>query len=250
MPIWAIAGHSIIGTSHAKVGMPCQDHCAWKVITNTDTKKRCAIALSDGAGSARHAETGARLTVEFVLAEIAAFDGSLRDIDLSLATGWLQKVRDQISKVAEDNGNKVSDYSATLLLALLDEDLGYFLQLGDGAWVVQTPSGIESATWPDFGEYVNETTFLTSADFAEHLRPALIEAPIYVAGFTDGLQPLLLDFKQNAPHRPMIAKLFSALASRPTEDSLSPSIVAFLTSRLVNDQVDDDKTLVLAWGLE
>jgi serine/threonine protein phosphatase PrpC len=52
---WRVAAASVCGTSHAKIGKPCQDTYRWAVLP----EGTLVAAVADGAGSAAHAEVGA-----------------------------------------------------------------------------------------------------------------------------------------------------------------------------------------------
>jgi hypothetical protein len=64
---WRTIGVSVAGTSHQRAGVPCQDSCAWQILSDD----RLVIAVADGAGSARHAEEGAQLATETAVSHLS-----------------------------------------------------------------------------------------------------------------------------------------------------------------------------------
>lgn len=244
--MWKVAGCNVTGASHTSVGLPGQDYWKSRITDAIGGKNRCLIGIADGAGSAAKAEVGAREAIETLLATADTLPASAQEIDRDAGVHWLGRARQQLQGLADAEGINVSEYAATILLAVLEEDAGIFIQLGDGAWIVEREGGeIEAATWPYIGEYVNETVFLTSENFEENVQLVLIKRPINVAGTTDGIQSMLLSFRDRRPHIPIMDKIFRALKGDAEDPTMA--IRDLLECDLANNLSDDDKTLVLAW---
>jgi len=60
LPGWRCLAESVAGTSHLAHQLPCQD--AHKILALGD--KHLVLAVADGAGSAKHAEQGAKIAVD------------------------------------------------------------------------------------------------------------------------------------------------------------------------------------------
>ncbi len=243
--MWKTVGKSVIGTAHQSTGAPCQDFCS--SLRVEDSEKRLLLAISDGAGFATHAAEAARLSVEKALALMAAFSGKLSEISETIITEWLGEVKKHLEAAAAEKGVATTEFSCTLLGAIVQGESAHFWQVGDGAWVVQTKRGIEVATWPYSGDFINQTIFATSAGAFEHWTHAAIQGVSAVFGFTDGLEHLALDYPNKKAHAPLAMKLFGVLSANPSEEEVAASIEAFLGSTLVSDRTDDDKTMLLAW---
>jgi hypothetical protein len=137
------------------------------------------------------------------------------------------------------------DYATTLLVALMRGQRFCAAQVGDGAIVVMAGDEIETVTVPDHGEYINESTFLSSADYLDRAQVVVRDsAEIEGIGLlSDGLQLLALDLQTGQAFAPFFRPLFR-FAARPEAD---PSELRdFLASSRVCARTDDDKTLVLA----
>ena len=243
--MWDVGGRSVIGTAHEKVALPCQD--CWVSRPHRGLSNRRLIALADGAGFAKHAEAAARIAVERAVEQMAEYSGDLHDIGADEVHDWLSSVRERLAEEARETQCDLGDYSCTLLAALIENEEAYFWQVGDGGWVVQTQQGIEVATWPSSGEFINQTVFATSERALSEWTHAHIPKIQAILGFTDGLEHLCLDFPNKAVHRPLVAKLFASLSNCPSPSEVENHLQSFLSSDLVNDRTDDDKTMVLAW---
>jgi serine/threonine protein phosphatase PrpC len=68
---WKIIAASLPGTAHVRRDLPCQDAYAVRVF-DTKEGELLTIAVADGAGSAKYAETGARITCDFFVSGVAA----------------------------------------------------------------------------------------------------------------------------------------------------------------------------------
>lgn len=245
--MWALAGKSVIGTAHETSGLPCQDH--WATQAAGSAGERILLALADGAGFAKHAEVAARIAVERVLELMAACDRDLNDIVEADINAWLTGVRQRLETEASASGTELTDYSCTLLGALIENGVGHFWQLGDGGWVVQSANGIEVATWPSSGEFINQTVFVTSDGYLDRWTQASMKEITAVLGFSDGLEHMALDYPTQAARDTFVGKLFAAVASSPQPADIEAQISSLLSSQLVSERTDDDKTMVLAWRI-
>lgn len=245
--MWQTAYASVIGTSHLKASIPCQDYCNFKAFKKGD-KDVLIIGISDGAGSASNAKMGARIAVDNILSNIASSNIELPDFNESYAHDLLKKPAQLLSDIATENYMNIKELSCTLLVACLSSDSSVFFQVGDGAWVIKTTEGLKAATWPYTGEYANETKFITSPDACEYIQFNQIDEPILaVAGFTDGLQSLILDYSQKAPHAGFFEPVFETLFKTSENSNFSAYLEEFLNSQMVNHRTDDDKTIFFAW---
>src|SRR5262249_26240874 len=101
--------------------------------------------------------------------------------------------------------------------------------------------------WPQSGEYVNMTSFLTDQDFEERLEfCSWADSVDEIALFSDGLQMLALHYAEQAAYRPFFVPLFKRLRESGAAKELEVSLLRFLESPRVNERTDDDKTLIIA----
>jgi hypothetical protein len=104
--------------------------------------------------------------------------------------------------------------------------------------------------WPDHGEYANTTSFLTQGTTLEFLRTASFTTPVRrLAMFSDGLERLVLDFRDKSAHAPFFDSIFNRMGQSVGEGHLpevSQELSDLLASDRINTRTDDDKSLLCA----
>jgi hypothetical protein len=245
---WRYVAASVIGSSHAEQGMPCQDRSIARIVE----PDALLLVASDGAGSARLSDVGAHLACSTLLEEVTAYlqaGRSVTDVDERAVNAWLDAIIGRLRLQAKAEEAAVRDFACTLVAALLGKTESMFVQIGDGAIVTGQGSQYSSATWPVSGDYANTTYFLTDDRALDELQLLLHQPPVdEVALFTDGLQMLALQFSSRRPHDPFFFPMFSRLREEKPGESLvlEDLLRDYLTSNTICTRTDDDKTLVLA----
>ncbi len=243
---WRVIGASVQGGSHIKCGQPCQDAHAWAVLPNGTL----IAAVADGAGSAALAEVGAQLAAKTVVNFLrrALIDNELPANDAAWQTllfDALQAARQRLEDEAQARGCALRDLAATLIVAVATAELAATAHVGDGAAVLKTAAELLLLAAPQMSEYVNETTFLVSADYLNAAQFGCWHGRAqHLALFTDGLQRLALQMPLQRPHAPFFAPLFQFAAN--TGADAEAQLAAFLRSPRIVERADDDLTLLLA----
>lgn len=240
---WNCAGHSATGSSHAEAQLPCQDCFG---ISAADSPRRIVV-IADGAGSAKRAEEGARHAVAAMIRAISGYEGKLAEISAEQGAAFGAQVREELLRQGVADGVGLEEFACTLLAAAFEDDTAYFWQIGDGAWLVETAEGIACATRPVKGEFHNQTSFITSADWEQHWQHAAIPEVISTMGFSDGLEMFCLEPRLDQPHLPFVGKIFDALRGEPAEEEIRAKIEGMLSSPVITSREDDDLTLALTW---
>lgn len=245
---WKIASAGVAGISHAATGLPCQDAHACLV-----SGGRLVAVVSDGAGSARHSDVGSTLAVRLLVEAIDAEAGRPAAILVGgFAADLYERLAGRLDEEARLAGHDPRDYACTLLAAVIDEEGGAFLQLGDGAAVIRASGERDwrPALWPQHGRYANETNFLLGdrvrADLETLYVPGRVEE---VALFTDGLENLVLDKAARCAPPAFfehVAGPVRRLALPGRDEALSGHLARYLASPDVASRTDDDVTLVVA----
>ena len=121
-------------------------------------------------------------------------------------------------------------------------------QVGDGLAVAKNSMGnLIALTIPSNGEYINQTTFLTSPDALETAQLKIWREEIVNVGvLTDGLQMLALNMIVGEPHKPFFLPLFEFVANAEDRILAKEHLMRFLSSDKITKRTDDDLTLVLA----
>jgi hypothetical protein len=246
---WKLLSDSVSGVSHEISGLPCQDYYLADCVPAADAHV-LVLVCADGAGSAEHADLGARTAAQMIAREIReAIEGGLRvsAIDSESMLGWHRHARELLRVEAELRSAPLRDFACTMLTAVVGDQAAAFSQIGDGAIILRDGDSYRTAFWPQSGEYVNTTNFLTDEEFERCFEFLIIREPVdELALLTDGIQMLCLRYADKAAHDPFFRPLFEALRAADPLSLLQAPLRAFLTSQQVNERTDDDKTLILA----
>lgn len=253
-PNWRLAAASAVGTSHMATGLPCQDSLAHAVIETLDDTVLVAV-VCDGAGSAAHSDVGSWLAAKTFIECIEVFlsdGGELAALNRSVVAGWMAQVRAALEATAKDSGHAARDYACTLLAALAGSTMTAFVQVGDGAIVVShgEEDGWSYVFWPQHGEYANTTNFVVAPNVEDvmdfELAPRRIDE---FAIFSDGIEKLVLHDATRTVHDSFFRNMFPPvrkLGAPGLDAELSKGLERYLSSPVICERTDDDKTLVLA----
>ena len=248
-PQWQVVAASVCGTSHIKNSQLCQDAHHWQVLPNSIL----IAAVADGAGSATLGKVGAMVAVKTAIKyistqdvdqEILRNDAAVRSLLLDTIVASKQAVEDE----AVGCSSSSQDLATTLIIVVATPEMGAVAQIGDGMAVVKDTQGnLIALTTPDHGEYINQTTFLTTVDALYTTQVKIYREPITNIGLlTDGLQMLAMNMAGGEPHNPFFAPLFEFVSKAEDQTVASEQLVNFLRSERITQRTDDDLTLVLA----
>ncbi|MEA5575273.1 PP2C family serine/threonine-protein phosphatase [Anabaena sp. UHCC 0451] len=246
---WRIVAASVCGTSHIKNQQLCQDAHHWQILPNDVL----VIAAADGAGSASLGKVGAMIAVETAIEHISdcenipsilAEDGLLHD----LLTESILAAKKAVEDEADVCKHQPDDLASTLIIAIATPKVVAVAQIGDGLAVAKDSTGnLQALTIPNHGEYINETTFLTSSDALTTTQIKILRHNIVNIGvLTDGLQMLALNMLIGEPHKPFFFPLFDFVANAEDKIVAKEQLVKFLCSDKITKRTDDDLTLVIA----
>ena len=245
---WRYAAASVIGTSHEKVGQPCQDRFA----CSTRLPGWFIAVVSDGAGSAAHSDIGAETASATALhyIEHAVETGNGKEC-VSVVRRAISAARESVVARADELSIPPRELACTLLIAVLGPSSGAAAQIGDGLIAIRADTdGWTWVFWPQRGEYANVTRFLTEDDALSALEISPLGPEVFeCAVMTDGLESLALHYATRAAHSPFFEGMLLPLraASGTGENSqLSERLQNFLYSPRIRDRVDDDLTLAIA----
>ncbi|MCC6285553.1 MAG: protein phosphatase 2C domain-containing protein [Phycisphaerales bacterium] len=245
---WRIAQATTLGTSHLADSIACQDSHLVDFVVAGERAEWLLIAVADGAGSASQSHLGSRAACTAAILYLKSHSDALLNADTALecVRQCFAAALHDVEDLAEREGASLRDFATTLQVAAIGDQHAAFGQVGDGVVVWGEPGDLRVAHWPE-QEALNLTDFITGAPLSETLHVAIVPSTIRrVACMTDGLAPLLLDFRAKGPHGPAFEKLFATCTAAPDPADLSEDLATFLDSPQVNHRTDDDKTLVLA----
>jgi len=247
MKTWKSAGVSVRGFAHVESGVPCQDAHAVRIFENG-----FVAAVADGAGSARHSHLGAALFADSLVYRslLPALIGQMDLIKLETEIKkCVNRCRDELSTSLELESQEsvlLSDYAATLLVAVSNGHEGFFFHVGDGAAVAFSEGSPENSviSRPANGQYANETYFVTMEEWEQYLRTTSFSGGYdTVLLMSDGVTPMAMtkgcDSLFGSFVEP-VTRYLGGTARTAGENGL----VQTLSSEQVRKVTGDDKTLV------
>jgi hypothetical protein len=187
-----------VGRGHARDGIGCQD--AFSVHrSSTNLGDVVAVCVCDGAGSAKHAEVGAKLVSNSLATSLACrFEAAVNEPAETLFAAFLE-AREQLLQCARQDGCCLGDYACTVVaVAACTDGRWVSWHVGDGGLVANRSESPIVLSMPTKGEFANVTHFITDSDVyakvdcnTSTLYPTL--SPIGFALFTDGVENSLVD---------------------------------------------------------
>ncbi|WP_392532462.1 PP2C family serine/threonine-protein phosphatase [Nostoc sp. C117] len=246
---WRIVAASVCGTSHLKNKQLCQDAHHWQMLSDDIL----VAAAADGAGSASQGKVGAMIAVETAIENLSTKgltrstltnDAHVR----SLLNDAMLAAKKAIENEAVACEKQPHDLATTLIITIATPEVVAVAQIGDGLAVAKDRTGnLLALTMPDSGEYINETTFLTSPTALDTAQMRLWRTDIVNVGIiTDGLQMLALNMVVGEPHKPFFFPLFEFVANAEDKTAAKEQLVKFLRSERITQRTDDDLTLIIA----
>lgn len=244
---WIAVCTSLAGTSHSARGAGCQDVSGLRRLGLSG--EVVLLALSDGAGGASHSQIGAQTVVRHWIEHFTRLLGeNPKPDEVLLECGQVELLkllggmRSAVEKEAHALGVEPAEFSATLLGAVLTPFGGLVAQVGDGCWVGVFQGVLGCLTWPTGGEFAGQTVFATSEAAPHALQLVHFRGvPAALAGFTDGMERLLLDFRTQMPAGGFFLPVFRALKDSP--ETFRAQLEAYLQSAEVCERTDDDKSI-------
>lgn len=251
---WRVVAASVRGDGHEKAGQLCQDAHFWQALPGEAAGDSGVLlaAVADGAGSAPLAEVGSSIAARAAVQALCASALPPRDGNDECWKAWLaaalRAARAAVEEEARSRQVEAGEMATTLIVAAVAGELVAAAQVGDGAVVVGDAEGsITALTAPQSGEYINETTFLTSPNALESAQAVVRRQwATRLAVFSDGLQMLALAMPEGTPHEPFFAPLFRFAAGARDEQAAGERLAQFLSSPLIRERTHDDVTLLLA----
>ncbi len=246
---WRWISASVIGTSHIYNDAPLQDvHYIGKLSNNG-----VLAIVSDGAGSAKFGEYGASITCRFLSIKFREWirKNIMLPPDEELKN-WICELQNKITKIATQRDTTTRQFAATLAIIVATSDEILTLHIGDSAIVGRKDQNWDILCFPENGEYASTTYFVT--DMPEP-RLNIARYPCEYdafALFSDGVGDLALSHIQGSAHPQFFNPIFRPLDSISGNGrmiELSKKLREYLSSPLVCERTDDDKTLILISGV-
>jgi hypothetical protein len=248
---WQAVGWKEKGIGHIKNGTPCQDDFNDQIISNEQVM---IGAVSDGMGSAAHSELGSQIAVQTAIDLLNQKNWLNTRLNERQARAFFEKllksVVREIQAEAKNQGYAVRDLACTLLAFVATPDWLAAMQVGDGLIVIRPK---EEATYkllfrPTKGEYGNETVPITSSTASQEMQVTVIPKAVdFICAATDGIEHISLLKSQDwiAYHKFFEPLERQIMRSNTTQTEKENILRDFLNSEQVNQETDDDKTVLL-----
>ena len=244
MENWII-GHDLkTGTSHLESNKPCQDNLSSKSSKNKQWK---AICISDGAGSAKYSEKSSKLVSHLFVDSLISLANK---IDKDGPGSWVNdfitreilNIRESLHK--EFQVNDLSDYHCTLVGLLLSENASLAIHIGDGAiiagkfgnsWDNLIPINEKIlASFPENGEFKNQTFFMTENHWSKHIRVTFLgQIDWFLMGSDGGLEVYCNDDELDQ-------KLLSDTLSEMLGENTGSVISDVINGKIAKERTTDD----------
>jgi len=204
--------------------------------------------ISDGMGSASHADIGSQTASRFIvdfLARTLDDDMSDEDILTSIKEGFIE-VNDALHMEANDRSLSIKDLNATLLVFVTLGDRQFYGQVGDCAAIGKRDDIYEVIAKQQRGEYANATFSICNLESIEH---GIFEkcAHFYpmVALMSDGIESISISAKDKTVSSLFYDPFFKVFDHDNYDQmEIQKSLERFLSSERIGKKTDDDKTLL------
>lgn len=281
---WKAIAHCAIGTSHKKQEMPCQDYGYYKVVKDSFVGA-VADGAGSAKHSDLGAKIAVDTAIEYLsenLLQILEKQSSFVSVvsktskrqrrkkrkshrnvdrkalkvkrnfqihlDKEIFVDVTTKVKTALEEKAKNENYSFEDLACTLLVVVATPDRFAAMQIGDGFIVVRDRDNknFEVLFPPDKGEYINETTFVTSSNALEAMRVKVQEGrPNFICASTDGLERVAIQMNDWTAFTPFFKPLEEYLQENNNLETDNKDLENFLNSEALNSRTDDDKTLLL-----
>lgn len=213
-PGWLLVGASLRGKQHAHEAKFRED--AFAIASSSGWN---IAAVADGAGSATLARVGAPIATRTCVASLTRRLAGLDNIGSAAWTSEpiqnaiesaIRDAQDELAREANRRQVALRELSTTLLVAIHQATAAsqrvFAAQVGDGLIAASSPSrGAFILTTPRYGEFANETEFLTGIKATSDITTYISEAreiPLdlrYLVLLTDGVADDFLPAKIRLP---------------------------------------------------
>ena len=238
-------GASVVGTSHLSTETPCHDNHAYKILPNGLGFIAC---VSDGMGSASHAELGSLTASTFIVEFLEKYlDVKMTDEEIiTLIKEGFIETNDQLHDVANQNEVNIKDLNATLLVFVSFHDRQFYGQVGDCAAIGKIGDSYEVIAKQQRGEYANATFSICNLESIENgIYEKCDKFYPMVSLMSDGIESISISAKDKTVSHLFYDPFFKVFSHENyNQEEVQKSLERFLASERINKKTDDDKTLL------
>ena len=231
------------GALHKVNNMPCQDFCCYK-----QHKNKLVGVVSDGAGSARYGQIGAK-TVCRTLCDLLLRSNHKtirRDIINAIETARQKLILHRYNKSKSETD--LIDFSATVVGFFYHNGKGIFFHIGDGAGIAFNSGNYDNIviSEPENGAFSCETYFYTMTDWRDCLRIKPFIGCNRIMLMTDGVTGFVFSDDFFKIHLKFLIPVVEYLEKAPYKTSAVRALSNTLNDSRAQRINADDKTILLA----
>ncbi len=235
----------MIGTSHIASDAPCHDAHYFQLL---EDDLGIIAAVSDGMGSAKHAEVGSSLAANFVVDYLVdnLEDTTEDEVVLELIKEAFIKTNERLQEEADITEVDIKDLNATLLVIVSLKDRQFYGQVGDCTAIGVDGEDYRVIVEQQRGEYANATFSVCNLQSVEDGVYEKCDT-FYkrIAMMSDGVESVSISSKDNAVSQLFFEPFFRVFENESFHpESVSKALERFLSSERINKRTDDDKTLL------
>ncbi|MCC5610134.1 protein phosphatase 2C domain-containing protein [Nostoc sp. CHAB 5834] len=249
--IWKAVCHYSTGVSHQKQDLSCQDYGEYRLFGEV-----VIGAVADGAGSTKYSHLGSQIAVKEILGYLEKFEQEFSCCSLQSITESARKIFAEgtqqiisvLSNAAISNNCSINEFACTMIAFVATSEWIAAMQIGDGFLVVRLDDELsyQLIFHPDKGEFVNETSFITSKNVLAAMQvKAIAGTQKFICASTDGLENVCINLRNWLPFKPFFQPLETYLEQTHNPEQDKQYLIQFLESERLKSRTDDDKTLLL-----
>ena len=238
--MWKIAGASIIGSSHIKNHIPCQDFIHF--LTRGEV---ICIVLADGAGTSKYSDIGAEIACTTITRHITSdFERFFSMTSLEIKRFFIHAIRTRLGRKASLLETTKTEFSSTLLFLAIKGDKYLMGHLGDGLIGCENNGNLILLSAPENGEFANTTYFVTSQHYEDHFRICRGNIFNYTSFFlmSDGAAEALFHKKEHI-FSPAV-KIFASWLDNFKSDEVSAAIKSNMENLFPKHTMDDCSIII------
>lgn len=227
---------TLAGSTHIKNSIPCQD-----AVQVYRSENFTIMVLSDGAGSKKYALESAELLTELT---VDYFKDFLVKCPLDAFDGYIFST--YIEKCFYAKGYTAENAGATLIFAVIIGNRYLIGHMGDGVAIIENSGGYSVVSYPENGEYINETFFFPGENSHQHLRLTignLDSTSSAILLTSDGISDFLYDYQSGE-----IANVVRLMVSWARDYSESKCVEVLRNNfrTIFSEYSADDKSIAIA----
>ena len=239
-----VFGAAVCGSDHEREQSPCAD--AWQYALLAEGS--VALCVCDGAGSVGHGAIGAHSVARAVVAALQALAPTSAETCHEALRLACERGREALLVEATRRELPPGELACTLVAVFAWQNCTAIAHVGDGAVVgrLRKTKELRVLSQPDRGEFANETWFISSPSWSDHLRLGYHEDIEVVCALTDGCERAAMSLDQT-PFAPFWSPLFDFAGEERDAAEACAEVARLLAGESLRRSSVDDKTLAIAF---